>query len=308
MIKSNKFTSKIYDFFIGKRKRMAAIDAVFENIVKSEEKELENKGVNTGVDVVDLNSEDWYFDADDFKRPEGFLESPFYVGASQVSMDKIEYEPEAYVIEECLDACKILWAKNIYTYMCSEFTDYNTWILIPIDYLSPENMDVVSSFFGVNVELQTNFIKLVVDGHGDRARAKMIELASQFKIQDVPENGAYVDLKTGLTMAGCSKDIPNPNYVSPSEYNHMLENAESLEEKKDVLFMDSSCFMSTITVFDESKVSSDPKTHFYGTKFIYDEVSGRVYLNRYHYNKHLRYLEVSEIYKKFDELSMKKEV
>ena len=31
MIKSNKFTSKIYDFFIGRRKRMAAIDAVFEN-------------------------------------------------------------------------------------------------------------------------------------------------------------------------------------------------------------------------------------------------------------------------------------
>lgn len=47
-----------------------------------------------------------------------------------LDMQVIAEEPEEFIIPECLEACKMLWSKNIETFMCSNEEDDNLYILV----------------------------------------------------------------------------------------------------------------------------------------------------------------------------------
>ena len=198
----------MYDV-IEKKKKTAALDTVFNNIIAMEENELaeERKRVKVeleSVDDADTISVEEVFYTEWAKEivSKGFMEpNREYIGGEHLPMDFVSLEPEKYVINECLSACKVLWGKNIYTYSSSDYNDNYTSITVLIDHLSPENMDILSTYinnpqnkFGVNVIRKGNYLEFRIDAIGFHAGSELLNLAGMFTIQDVPENSAYLNI------------------------------------------------------------------------------------------------------------------
>ena len=60
---------------------------------------------------------------------------------SYVDLPYVLENPEEFIIPECLDACKLLWRKNIETFMCSNYDDDNLYILVMN--LSDKNLETI---------------------------------------------------------------------------------------------------------------------------------------------------------------------
>lgn len=263
---------------IEKKKKTAALDAgfnldaVFNNIIAIEEKELADSKKNTSIDnpeIIELVQVDdsetigveelMFIDWSNEVVSKGFMEpNREYIGGEHLPMEFVSLEPEKYVINECLTACKVLWGKNIYTYSSSDYNDNYTSITILIDHLSPENMDILSTYinnpqnkFGVKVIKNGKYLEFRVDAIGFHAGSELLNLAGMFTIQDVPEKSAYLNIS----------DI-NENY------SWYLENLKP--------------------------------------GYVVDGDSNRIYINQFHYYKHMRYVDASRIYE--EEFSLKKTV
>jgi hypothetical protein len=96
---------------------------------------------------------------------------------------------EEYIIPECLEACKILWGKNIETIMCSNYSD-NTDLYIDLldgDGLSAENRDIFINNEGNGFALgeEHDYPRISVPGQTPESALKLQELADKLKIQDV---------------------------------------------------------------------------------------------------------------------------
>lgn len=204
-----------------------------------------------------------------------------YVGASRVSQEEVETCPEKWIIKECIPACKILWSKNIYTFMCSDFVDQNAWIEIALENLSNENLAILE-------EIKKEFycysyhhgcINIQVDGMGSKAMHKLVEMADRFVMQDVPKKEATISLENLLIESGCSKVIKNPKYTSFEE-----ELAKSLEFGWDAVMEE-----EYIAVLDKDKITKSAEEYILEYGAVMDS-DGTIYASRYHYNKHLNYL------------------
>jgi hypothetical protein len=75
---------------------------------------------------------------------ENFKDStPHQYGHGNTDMEIVMNNPEEYIIPECLPACKELWAKNIFTYMVSNYDNVSFYIQISPTHLSEENMAIM---------------------------------------------------------------------------------------------------------------------------------------------------------------------
>ena len=52
---------------------------------------------------------------------------------------------------------------------------------------------------------------------GVQGQARLLELAQQFQMQDVPYGEAYITLPEYLIRCGCYDEVENPNYVPMTE-------------------------------------------------------------------------------------------
>lgn len=208
-------------------------------------------------------------------------------------MEDVEMNPRTYIIEECIPACEELWRKNIYTYMVSNHLNEGVcWIEVYFDNLSDENKDIFNTLEGEDItkfSYHQGCVNFGVKCVGEKAQRRLLELAKQFKMQDVPYKDAYINLTDYLINCGCYKEVKNPNYIEMSE---PWEMNLSVEELKDYItkydewrYSDKS--IETYKVFDESKVTKPLEKYFEGTNYIYD--GERVYLSSYHYQKHMNY-------------------
>lgn len=103
-----------------------------------------------------------------------------------VDTEVVINNPEEYIIPECLPACKILWDRNIETFMCSNYdTDIDLWI--DFDLVSEENVELFHSLRESDPE------HYGIDDwyHHYRVVAtssdELEKLVSVFKLQDVKE-------------------------------------------------------------------------------------------------------------------------
>ena len=206
-------------------------------------------------------------------------------------MEDVEANPERFIMTECLPACRILWDKNIYTFMVSDAQNEEAWIELFADGLSDDNKEYLVNLEEKGVHIfsyHQGTISFGVGCFGEKAQQKLIEIANGFEMQDVCKSLAYVDVETALYNVGCTKRTKNPNYVRMEEpkegdlrgmldyYDWLANGGPDLEY---------------IEIFDSSKVKEPLEENFKGTDYVYVPEEDRVYLNSYHYRKHKKYLE-----------------
>ena len=130
----------------------------------------------------------------------------------------VETNPRRFIIEECIPACQELWSKNIYTFMVSDhLNEGQCWIEIIVDGLSDENKEVFMNLSGDDVikfSYHRGTINFGVKLVGKEGQSRLLELAQQFQMQDVPINQSYISMQDFLLeYCGCYDEIPNPNYI-----------------------------------------------------------------------------------------------
>ncbi len=226
----------------------------------------------------------------------GFLpENPELKETMSSPQEVVEANPRRFIIEECIPACQELWSKNIYTFMVSDhLNEGQCWIEIIADGLSDENKKIFESLSGDDVikfsyhKGTINFgVKLV----GSEGQARLLELAKQFKMQDVPKNQAYISLQDFLiNYCGCYDEIPNPDYVEMKPVWEMELTVEQMVEymQKYDKWQDSPASQETLRQFNPNKLTK-PVTEVAEEKGMIID-GDRVYLSEFHYKKHQNYL------------------
>lgn len=202
---------------------------------------------------------------------------------SYTPMEEVEQNPEQYVIPECLDACRILWAKNIFTGMCSNNQDDgNTWIAI--EKLSEKNSKILDEIKKLGyVSFYRSWEQLIVNDEGEKAKELLERLASQFEIQDIPYG--YDSIEDFLVDIGISKEVPNPIFVK--------KDTGAMSETDRIEYMFSPQSSETITVYDATKLQKPIQEYVEenGKSQLYLPDEGRVYDSDYYLQKHNNYLQ-----------------
>lgn len=213
-----------------------------------------------------------------------------YEGAPRVSQEMVEENPRRWIIEECVPACQILWDKNIYTYMCSDALDRNAWIELEIECLSSENRKILEELKKEYNCYQYHYgcLNIEVNGKGKKAQQELMKIAQRFVLQDVPSKYALYSMDDIYIECGCFKKISNPNY-KPLD-----------EQMKEIDFSNWGALMEEpyIIVVDYDKVVEDSEYYISKVGAYVDPVSGKIYRSKFHYNKHLNYINKMGIIKK----------
>ena len=208
----------------------------------------------------------------------------------------VEANPRRFIIEECIPACQELWSKNIYTFMVSDhINEGQCWVEIIADGLSSENKEIFMNLFGDDVikfSYHRGAINFGVKHVGKEGQSRLLELAKQFQMQDVPVNKAYILMQDFLiNYCGCYDEIPNPNYV---EMKHVWTmDYLSLEQRIEYIkkydeWEDSLASKKTLKQFNPNKLAKSVYEVAAEKGMIID--GDRVYLSKFHYKKHQNYL------------------
>ncbi len=114
----------------------------------------------------------------------------------EVDMDIVLANPEIFIIPECLEACKILWSKNIETRMCSNYS-FDTHYWIDFDLISDENKKLFERLckddprYCIDRRIHSHRISSRLQK--EEAAQELIELASIFSTQDVHKVNYYTE-------------------------------------------------------------------------------------------------------------------
>lgn len=232
------------------------------------------------------------------KREEYMQQSNKFSEVSQTSMEEVENNPEKFIMTECIPACKELWSKNIYTFMVSNYIGENgIWIEI-YDEISDENLTYLKSLKSKNISVSIyhdGCYKIEVNHIGKNASDLLLEVCKGFKMQDVPKNIAYFSEEEFLIKCGCYNELPNPNYVEMKEFYEM--EFDTLEEQKNYISKYREWELSEnskkiVKAFNPNKKEKTTEEYVIEHDMIYED--GRVYLSKFDYEKHLKYVHYIE--------------
>ena len=210
-------------------------------------------------------------------------------------MEEVEKNPERFIMTECIPACQACWANNVYTFMVSDYLNEGTcWIEVALDNLSDENKEILESFSGDDVikfSYHKGTMAFGVEKVGLEGERRLLELAEQFKMQDVPHNEAWLTREEFLIQSGCYKDVDNPEYeeMKPFWQVNDVPHSEMMDYlKRYTAWQNSPRSIKTFKEFDESKMTRPLQEYCDEAGAILD--GERIYLSEYHYEKHQRYL------------------
>ncbi len=220
-----------------------------------------------------------------------------YNESMQTAMPIVANSPEVFIIPECIPACKELWEKNIYTFMVSDHLNTEgIWIEFLKSSLSQRNLEVYQSLHGNDVlKFSYHFgtLNFGVKQVGIEGQRRLLELAKLFQYQDVPAELAYLPEEQFLVnYCHCFQEVQNPNYYEMVDiikaFEEGIVDAEYREkygrwERSD----DSKPFLK---VYDPEKKERSTKEYADELDMFYVPEEGRVYLGKYHYDKHLAYI------------------
>lgn len=222
---------------------------------------------------------------------------------SVVNMEFVLKEPEEYIIPENLEACKLLWSKNIFTMMCNNYENDDSWITLLE--LSPENKKKFDQMAEIDPRFGPTW-----GGFGFRVPIKpepgadtfeaFKELIDMFPMQDVQKDGCMSEETFMAQYTDCFKMDVNPNYKNVAkpkveDFSDMSEYASAF-----MAYVDSTMIPTRIRVFDESKMTKTIAEYVAESKFngLYDPDCGKIYYNEFYYQAHLRYKEQVKEYNK----------
>lgn len=193
-----------------------------------------------------------------------------------------------YIIPECRQACKLLWNKNIFTYLCTNYD--NDYTAIAISEFSAENQKI---FYELS-QTDSRFIKwrglpsISLEATGKEVMPVLNGLTDLFRMQDVLSSGFYT-VESFLIERGCYNIVENPRY---------LDDNPSLNPKdKDITTMmkhvgDSGGNTPYIYIYDESKVTRSLGSYLKeaGLTDFYIPHEGKIFKNEFYFKSHKRYL------------------
>ncbi|MBD9115436.1 hypothetical protein EGP95_06655 [bacterium] len=232
------------------------------------------------------------------KREKYMQQSNKFSEVSQTSMEEVENNPEKFIMTECIPACKELWSKNIYTFMVSNYIGENgIWIEI-YDEISDENLKYLKSLKSKNISVSIyhdGCYKIEVNHIGKNASDLLLEVCKGFKMQDVPKNIAYFSEEEFLIKCGCYNELLNPNYVEMKEFYEM--EFDTFEEQKNYMSKYREWELSEnskkiVKTFNPNKKEKTTEEYVIERDMIYED--GRVYLSKFDYEKHLKYVHYIE--------------
>lgn len=264
----------------------------FENISKpSEEIPVDNGQTPPGDQTLVDNGQT----LSDNYTSKGFLpKDDQYHEVIQTLQEEVESNPQRYIIKECIPACKELWSKNIYTFMVSDYlNEGECWIEIALNALSNENKEVYDNLSGDDLKkfsYHEGTVNFGVTKVGEKGQSELYDLARQFKMQDVVEGFAYISMQTFLMKeCGCYDETPNPDYKEEPRFNPNSSLEEFMEyEEKMRQWMTTNQHCKTLKQFNPDKLTRPAEEIASEKGMIID--GDRVYLNEFHYKKHLNYL------------------
>lgn len=209
----------------------------------------------------------------------------------------VEKNPRKYIIEECIPACKELWSKNIYTFMVSDhLNDGECWIELDADALSDDNKSI---YLGLDSNEVKKFsyhrgaINFGVRCVGKKAQEKLLEIAQKFEMQDVQEKLGYISIEKFLMdYCECYEEYENPEYIEMKP-SWEMENL-SFDELANYMmkydeWQSSIQSMKTLKRFCKKKLSKSLEELVKEHGMILE--GERVYLSKFHYDKHKKYVE-----------------
>lgn len=216
---------------------------------------------------------------------------------------------DEYIIPELQEACKLLWDKNIFTFMCSNREDGGSAYII-LGSLSDENTEIFKQLmkkypenFTID-EWRHNYFRLQIPDVTKMSEKEIssafVRLASNLVLQDI-QKVYYINSEDYLIKCGCYDEVPNPDYVEVTEPMPTTPSLEALDE----WFAKISC-PKTIKVFDKNKMTKSFREYVCenGDENRTDFELKRVYEHPYFLKKHLEYVKAKKIEEKENDRSL----
>lgn len=220
---------------------------------------------------------------------------------SAVDMNQVYNCPEEFIIPENLAACKLLWSKNIFTIMCNNYENDESWITVSdldetnqklfaeLCQSNPDNFG--KTWGGVGIKVPVKPIK------GADIFSTFKPLIELFSYQDVQKDGYMTKEEFLNYYCGCFKMVPNPEYedIPEPEYEESTDKQEYI--KKYAYYCDHHLIPKTVRAFDETKMEKSFQEYLSESLFAnyYDEDNGRIYYNELYYQSHLNYIKQHKV-------------
>lgn len=213
---------------------------------------------------------------------------------SVIDMKVVMSNPEEFIIPENLDACKLLWSKNIFTRMNNNYDNDHSWITI--NTLSPENQEIFNSLslfdnrFGVTYG-GIGFRIPIVPGPGNYTFEAFRELIDLFPMQDVQKDGYMTVEEFMIHYTDCYKVEYTPEYKELTAKMMSPDGDVLLYNREFEQYMSMNGVRRRVRVFDSSKMTKPIEQYIAESMFadFYDADEQKVYYNEMYYEAHLRY-------------------
>jgi len=213
---------------------------------------------------------------------------------SAVDMSEVSGNIDEFIIPENQEACRLLWSKNIFTVMCNNYENENSWITIStlseenkklFDELAQEDERFGRTWGGIGFRVP------IKPEPGKSTFEAFKELIDLFPMQDVQKDGYMTEEEFLMYYCDCYKIAPNPEYRRMLEPR--IEDYENMDKYTEDYFkyLDMIGVPEGIRIFDETKMTKTTKEYIQESKFanFYDEEEGKVFYSKFYYDAHLRY-------------------
>ena len=222
---------------------------------------------------------------------------------SAVDMKLVMSNPEEFIIPENLEACKLLWSKNIFTKMTNNYENDYSWITL--NTLSPENQEIFDSMRFVDKRFGytyggMGFIVPIEPDLGNDTFDAFKELIDLFQMQDVQKDGCMTVEEFMIYYTGCFR----MEYTL--EYQELISTMMSpdgdvlIYNKEFEKFMTNNGLRRKVRVFDPTKMTKTIEEYIADSVFAeyYDPDNGMIYYNDMYYQAHMKYKNQEEKKKK----------
>jgi hypothetical protein len=191
-----------------------------------------------------------------------------------------------YIIPECRQACKLLWDKNIFTYLCTNYD--NDYTAIAISEFSAENQKIYYELSQTDSRLINwrGLPAIRLEATGKEVIPVLNGLTDLFRMQDVLYDGYYT-IESFLIERGCYNIVDNPRYMKDNQ----SENSKDLQAMMKHLD-DYNDNTPHIYVYDETKVKRSLASYLKeaGLTDFYVPHEGKIFKNEFYFKAHKNYL------------------
>ena len=215
---------------------------------------------------------------------------------SVIDMKLVMSNPEEYIIPENLEACKLLWSKNIFTKMTNNYDNDHSWITL--SELSPENEEIFNSLNGCDKRFGVTYGGLgfripIVPGPGNDTFEAFKELIDLFPVQDVQKDGCMTTEEFMTYYTECFRMEHTPEYKEMVSHMMSPDGDVLLYNREFEQYMNYMNIRRRVRVFDPSKMTKSLEEYIAESMFAdyYDPDNGMIYYNDMYYEAHMRYKE-----------------